>query len=106
MAPAKKDFFISYTSADVLWAKWIAWQLEQAGYTTVIQAWDFRPGSNFIVDMKDALESSSRTMPVYSPDYFRSAFSQDEWSAAFADRSLIPVRVRSCEIPKLLKTTV
>lgn len=41
-----KDFFISYNSADRTWAEWIAWQLEEAGYTTVLQAWDFRPGSN------------------------------------------------------------
>jgi hypothetical protein len=42
-----KNFFISYNSADNQWAQWIAWQLEEAGYTTVIQAWDFHPGSNF-----------------------------------------------------------
>ena len=41
-----KDFFISYNSADRQWAEWIAWQLEEAGYTTVLQAWDFRPGPN------------------------------------------------------------
>ena len=38
-----KDFFISYSGADRSWAEWIAWQLEAAGYTAVIQAWDFRP---------------------------------------------------------------
>ena len=39
-----KDFFISYNSADRGWAEWIAWQLEEAAYTTVLQAWDFRLG--------------------------------------------------------------
>lgn len=38
-----RDFFISYNRADGLWAEWIAWQLEEAGYTAVLQAWDFRP---------------------------------------------------------------
>jgi TIR domain len=37
------DFFVSYTAADQEWAEWIAWQLEEAGYRTVLQAWDFRP---------------------------------------------------------------
>ena len=41
--PARVDFFISYTSADRAWAEWIAWQLEAAGFTTLLQAWDFRP---------------------------------------------------------------
>ncbi len=31
-----KDFFISYNKADREWAEWIAWQLEEEGYTTVI----------------------------------------------------------------------
>ena len=36
-----KGFFVSYNKADRAWAKWIAWQLEETGYSTVIQAWDF-----------------------------------------------------------------
>jgi hypothetical protein len=34
-----KDFFISYNKADRQWAVWIAWQLEEAGYSLVIQEW-------------------------------------------------------------------
>jgi hypothetical protein len=37
------DFFVSYTSTDRVWAEWIAWQLEQAGYQVIVQAWDFTP---------------------------------------------------------------
>ena len=40
-----RDFFISYTQVSRPWAEWIAVQLEAAGYSTVLQAWDFRPGS-------------------------------------------------------------
>ena len=36
------DFFISYTGVNVAWARWIAVELERAGYTTVVQAFDFR----------------------------------------------------------------
>jgi hypothetical protein len=42
------DFFISYTGVDRAWAAWIAWQLQDAGYTSVLQAWDFRPSTNFL----------------------------------------------------------
>jgi hypothetical protein len=45
------DFFVSYTSADRTWAEWIAWQLEQAGYRVIVQAWDFEPGDNFVIRM-------------------------------------------------------
>ena len=48
------DFFISYAQADCEWAEWIAAILEQSGYSTVIQALDSSPGSNFIVKMHEA----------------------------------------------------
>src|SRR3954470_9794313 len=38
----KRDFFISYNRADRTWAEWIAWQLEQAGRSFIVQAWHFR----------------------------------------------------------------
>jgi len=52
MAENKKAFFISYNGKDEDWAKWIAWQLEAAGYSVIIQAWDFRPGDNFVLNRK------------------------------------------------------
>jgi hypothetical protein len=58
------DFFVSYTSADRAWAEWIAWQLEQAGYQVIVQAWDFEPGDNFVVRMRDALEQADRTLAL------------------------------------------
>ena len=39
-----KDFFISYHKADKNWTEWSAWTLEEAEYSVVIQAWNFRPG--------------------------------------------------------------
>jgi hypothetical protein len=107
-----KDFFISYTSADKNWAEWIAWQLEDAGYQVVIQAWDFRPGGNFVLDMQQAASESERTLAVLSPDFLKSLFTQSEWAAAFAKdptgkkKSLLPVRVRDCKLEGLLSQIV
>ncbi len=39
----KTDFFISDTQPDRRWAEWIAWALNEAGYTAAIHAWHFRP---------------------------------------------------------------
>jgi hypothetical protein len=36
------------------WAQWIAVELELAGYTTVVQAFDFRPGADFVHQMQQA----------------------------------------------------
>src|SRR5205807_4794642 len=80
-----KDFFISYTGKDRAWAEWIAKQLEEAGYQTIIQAWDFRPGSNFVAAMDDAAKSAERTISVLSPAYLVSDYAFAEWAAAFRD---------------------
>jgi tetratricopeptide (TPR) repeat protein len=106
------DFFISYNRADRTWAEWIAWQLEAAGYHTNLQAWDFRPGSNFVLEMQQAASRAQRTLAVLSPDYLTSLFTQPEWAAAFVQDptgqkgTLLLVRVRPCELMGLLAPLV
>ena len=106
------DFFISYTSADQQWAEWIGYVLEETGFSVVIQAWDFGPGSNFILEMQTAAATAPRTIMVLSPDYLKSQFAAPEWAAAFANdprglnRALVPVVVRKCRIEGLLTPLV
>jgi hypothetical protein len=106
------DFFISYTHADADWAQWIGYVLEEEGFSVVIQAWDFRPGSNFVLEMQKAAASAKRTVMVLSPDYLQSQFAAPEWAAAFGQDSqgqemrLVPVMVRKCDPPGLFKSIV
>jgi hypothetical protein len=107
-----KDFFVSYNSADKVWAEWLAWQVEAAGWSVVVQAWDFRPGGNFVLDMNRALTETQRTIAVLSPSFLAADFTAPEWAAAFAGdptgvtRRLVPVRVRECKPPGLLAAIV
>lgn len=107
-----KDFFVSYNRADRAWAEWLAWQLEAAGYSIVIQAWDFRQGGNYVLDMQRAIESAQRTLIVLSPDFLASQYTAPEWAAAFAQDPtgvqgrLLPVRVRDCQPTGLLAQIV
>jgi TIR domain len=106
------DFFISYTSPDRKWAEWIAYVLEEEGFEVIIQAWDFRPGSNFVLEMQKAATEADRTIMVLSPDYLKSQFASPEWAAAFRDdpqgleRKLIPIVVRRCSPSGLLAPLV
>jgi tetratricopeptide (TPR) repeat protein len=110
--PAQVDYFISYTAADRAWAEWIAWQLEAAGFTTLLQAWDFRPGTDFVHQMQQAVQQANRTIAVISTAYFGSSFGEAEWRVAFGrdptgeSGVLVPVRVEDCEPPGLLSTRV
>ncbi|MGZ3623608.1 MAG: TIR domain-containing protein, partial [Ktedonobacteraceae bacterium] len=103
-----KDFFISYTSADSRWAEWIAWQLEEEGYSVILQAWDFRPGANFVSEMERAISNVKRTIAVLSPQYLNALYTQPEWAAAFRrdpkgeQGILVPVRIQECEVTGLL----
>jgi hypothetical protein len=93
-----KDFFISYNGEDSQWAKWIAWQLEEAGFSTFMQAWD--SVGNWVIRMNEAMREARRTIAVLSPNYVKSPYTQAEWANAFrldpiGERDLlIPVRVQ------------
>lgn len=107
-----KDFFISYNISDTPWAEWIAWILEEAGYSIVIQSWDFRPGQNFVLEMHRAVDETSKTLLVLSDDYLKAEFTQSEWAAVFIrdpqgqQQKLIPIRVAECQPTGLLKAIV
>jgi hypothetical protein len=106
------DFFISYTHADTAWAEWIGYVLEEEKFSVIIQAWDFRPGNNFVLEMQEAAAKASRTLMVLSPDYLQSQFASPEWAAAFGqdpqgrDMKLVPVMVRTSQPAGLLTSIV
>lgn len=107
-----KDFFVSYTKCDRTWAEWIAWVLEENGHSVIIQAWDFRPGGNFILDMQRAAAEAERTIIVLSEAYLKAMYTQTEWAAAFTQdptstrRQLLPIRVAPCEPSGMLAAIV
>ncbi len=102
----KRDFFVSFNQADRAWATWIAWVLEEKGYSVFFQDWDFK--GNFVLEMDRAHAQSRRTIAVLSPDYLASRFTAPEWAARFAQDAtsehdlLIPIRVRPCKLEGLL----
>jgi tetratricopeptide (TPR) repeat protein len=107
-----KNFFVSYNGKDKAWAEWIAYQLEEAGYSTVIQAWDFQAGGNFVFEMHKATAEADRTIIVLSQDYLDAEYTHPEWAAAFAndpqgkDRKLVPVRIAECNLDGLLSQII
>ncbi|MEM8961849.1 MAG: toll/interleukin-1 receptor domain-containing protein, partial [Acidobacteriota bacterium] len=112
MTPDGAKIFISYNKEDRTWAKWIAWQLEAAGKATILQDWDFKPGSNFALEMDRAASGSTRTLAVLSKHYLAAAYTHPEWAAAFSrdptgrDHRLVPVRIEDCRPPGLLAQIV
>jgi TIR domain len=106
---ARVDMFISYAGPDRPWAEWAAWQLEQAGISVELAAWEWSAGENFVLRMNDALARANRVLALYSPAYFEPhRYTSDEWAAVMAlppderARRLVPVRVQEVKPPPLL----
>ncbi|WP_261574612.1 FxSxx-COOH system tetratricopeptide repeat protein [Frankia gtarii] len=105
---ARPDFFVSYTESDQHWAEWIAWQLEEAGYRTVLQLWDFAAGSHLLQEVQRAIRGAKRTVVVLSTAYLDSIHAAAQWQAAWLndpdgrDRALIVARVDVSERPGFL----
>jgi hypothetical protein len=65
-----------------------------------------------VVEMDKATKGTERTIAVLSPDYLTSLYTLPEWANAFArdptgnTRTLVPVRVRNCELKGLLAPIV
>jgi hypothetical protein len=112
MVSKQEKIFVSYNRADRAWAEWIAAAVERAGYRPIIQAWDFRPGENFIVRMQQSSEEADITLPVLTEAYLESLYTKPEWAAAFAQdptgkkRRLVPVRVAECTLKGMLASII
>lgn len=108
----EQGFLITYTSSNHPWPEWIAFQFKEAGYSTTIQAWDFRRGTNFVPEMDTANKTAARTIDVLSPAYFASDYSSSEWTVTFrrdykaAQSLLLPLRIHLRDVMKLLDSIV
>ncbi|MGW0802844.1 WD40 domain-containing protein [Nonomuraea sp. NPDC002799] len=104
------EIFVSYSPADTAWATWIAWELEAAGYRTMIQAWDFVPGTNFIDFMDRGVSEAQLVVAVLSRHYLTSRYGRMEWQAALrADpdnpsNKLVTIRLEDVQVEGLLST--
>ncbi len=106
------DFLISYDHIDLPWAKWIAWRVGGAGYSTVVKEWNFRSGGNFVLTMQKNATEAECIIVLLSQDYLDARFTLAEWAAAFAQDptgiqgKLLAVRVRSCDLGGLLPALI
>jgi hypothetical protein len=100
------EFFISHAGRDTGWAEWLAWQLQEAGWTVELDVWDWAPGQDFVASMEAALERADRLLAVCTEAYFASAFGGAELRAAFAGSAaaegrIVPVLVEPVTLPRL-----
>jgi hypothetical protein len=106
----RRDFFISFNSADIAYAEAIDAALRAECFTTFYYPRDLRPGLNIPIWMDDALMSSAQTLALYSPSYTndKAVYSKAEryaswWHDPGGDkRKLIPIIIRETELTPLI----
>lgn len=104
------DVFLSHSAKDREFVSRLATDLAQAGLRVWLDQWNIRPGDSFAEAIDEALKESRFLVIVMSPDYFQSAWTQQEWHSAMASEiegegvKLIPLLYRDCEIPPMLRT--
>jgi tetratricopeptide (TPR) repeat protein len=105
----QRDFFISFNSADLIYAEAIDAALRAAGFTTHFHPRDLGPGGNISIWMDEALMGSAQTLALYSPDYMEDTaiYSRAEryaswWQDPGDDkRKLIPILLRDTQLTPL-----
>lgn len=107
-----KDFFVSYTGSDLNYATWVAEVLEANEYTVTIQAWDFRPGDNFVSKINEALLECQKLIVILSENYLKSKWCEAEWTSKLTEqitlneRRIIPIRIEPVDLKGLLSPIV
>ena len=110
MADNRRDFFISFNSADLAYAEAIDAALRMTGFTTYYHPRDLSAGGNIAIWMDEALEKSSQTLALYSPAYAsdRAIYSKSEryatwWQDPGSDkRKLIPILIADTKLTPLM----
>jgi tetratricopeptide (TPR) repeat protein len=104
----RHNIFLSYAPADVRWAEWAAWALENAGYSVLLREWNVVAGTNWVAHVDNGLARSRRTVLLLSRHYLAETRAMAEWRAVWAadpsdaGRKLLVARLANVEPPGLL----
>ena len=108
---SRYDVFLSHSFKDKEFVLRLASDLAEAGLSVWLDQWNITPGDSFARAIGQALMESRYLVIVMSPDYFNSAWTQQEWQSALASEiaggggiKLIPLLYRDCDIPPALRT--
>jgi tetratricopeptide (TPR) repeat protein len=106
----KYDVFVSYSSANKEWVrKTFVPILEKAGLRVCDYYRDFDVGAPIVMEMERAILESRKTVPVLSPAYLKSGWTEFEslmfqtLDAANRNRRVLPVIFETCELPLRIK---
>jgi hypothetical protein len=101
--------FISYSSKDKQFAKWLAVDLANAGHSVWLDEWRIRVGESIPTRVAEGIEHCDTLVVVLSDHAVKSHWVENEWQAKYMAElkdgkvRVLPALLQECEVPTLLR---
>lgn len=105
-----KKVFISHSSKDKQFARWLSVDLANRGHDPWLDEWKIRAGESIPSKISEGIEQCEFILVVLSEHAISSNWVEREWQAKYwaevsnGQVSVIPILLRECEVPVLLRT--
>lgn len=102
--------FISHSSKDKTFARWIGTDLKAAGHTPWFDEWDIQVGESIPEKITEGLTTADFVIVILSEHAVESRWVEREWHAKYWNEvsagsiHVLPALYKDCDIPELLKT--
>ena len=106
---SRKNVFISHSSRDKEFAKYLAAELADAGHSVWLDEWKIKVGESIPLKISQGIKDCDALIVVLSEHAVSSKWVENEWHAKYWDEvsegrvMVLPVLLKECEIPTLLK---
>ena len=103
------DVFLSHSFKDREFVVRLAEDLQKAGFRVWLDQWNIQVGDSLAAAIDEAIRASRFLLIVMSPEYFKSAWGNQEWQYGLANEvdadsvRLIPILYRDCDVPPMLR---
>jgi hypothetical protein len=108
--PRSKKVFISHSSKDKQFARWLSVDLGNVGHDPWLDEWKIRVGESIPLKVSEGIETCDAMIVVLSESAMKSKWVENEWHAKYWEEiekskvMVLPALLQQCEIPVLLKT--
>lgn len=105
-----RKVFISHSSKDKQFAKWLSVDLANAGHRPWLDGWEIRAGDSIPTQIGIGIEECQFVLLLLSKKSVSSHWVEREWQAKYWKEAqdnevmVIPVLIEDCDIPILLQT--
>lgn len=102
--------YISYSTDDKKFAKKLTKDLEKSGHKPWLDEWEIKVGDSIHKKLEEGIANADFVVVILSPNAVQSGWVDNEWRAKHWEEIkkkevlVLPVLLRDCEIPTLLKT--